>query len=480
MKPTGTGSIEIAPTNVGTMDNMTIGATTPKAITGTTITATTFSGSGASLTSIPNSALVNSAITINGTSTSLGGSISVGTVTSVTGTSPVVSSGGATPAISMPAATTSVSGYLTSTDWTTFNGKQPAGTYVTSVAATSPVTSSGGTTPTIAMPAATTSVSGYLTSADWTTFNNKGNGTVTSVTGTAPVVSSGGATPAISMPAATGSVNGYLTSTDWTTFNNKGAGTVTSVAATVPSFLSISGSPITTSGTLALSYSGTALPVANGGSGQTSYTDGQLLIGNTTGNTLTKATLTAGTGISITNGAGSITVASTASSGSFVRVGGGTLIAASAITVDGCFTSTYKNYRIYINTIYAGTDDTDAFLQFRASGSTNSTSNYVYQTNYINAAVNAGTAASSTGATSFTLYDNMDNLGPFVGWLEILNPQVTDLTEGQWFLYANDGSNRKQMLGFGFQNQATSFDGFTLTLSAGTLTGTYDIYGMAR
>lgn len=52
--------------------------------------------------------------------------------------------------------------------------------------------------------------------------------------------------------------------------------------------------------------------VANGGTGQTSYTNGQLLIGNTTGNTLTKATLTAGTGISVTNGAGSITIASTA------------------------------------------------------------------------------------------------------------------------------------------------------------------------
>ena len=55
-----------------------------------------------------------------------------GTVTSVTGTSPVVSSGGATPAISMPAATTSVDGYLTSTDWTTFNNKQPAGSYLVS------------------------------------------------------------------------------------------------------------------------------------------------------------------------------------------------------------------------------------------------------------------------------------------------------------------------------------------------------------
>ena len=49
-----------------------------------------------------------------------------GTVTSVTGTAPVVSSGGATPAISMAAATTSVNGYLTSTDWNTFNNKSPA------------------------------------------------------------------------------------------------------------------------------------------------------------------------------------------------------------------------------------------------------------------------------------------------------------------------------------------------------------------
>jgi len=49
-----------------------------------------------------------------------------GYVTSVTGTSPIVSSGGTTPAISIPAATTSVNGYLTSTDWNTFNGKQAA------------------------------------------------------------------------------------------------------------------------------------------------------------------------------------------------------------------------------------------------------------------------------------------------------------------------------------------------------------------
>ena len=59
----------------------------------------------------------------------------------------------------------------------------------------------------------------------------------------------------------------------------------------------------------------TDLAVADGGTGQGSYTNGQLLIGNTTGNTLAKGTLTAGTGISITNAAGAITVANTASAG---------------------------------------------------------------------------------------------------------------------------------------------------------------------
>ena len=48
-----------------------------------------------------------------------------------------------------------------------------------------------------------------------------------------------------------------------------GSGTVTSVAASVPGFLTIGGSPVTTSGTLAITYSGTALPTSNGGTGST-------------------------------------------------------------------------------------------------------------------------------------------------------------------------------------------------------------------
>jgi hypothetical protein len=66
-------------------------------------------------------------LSTNGTDTSWIAVSGSGTVTSVTGTAPVsVATGTTTPVISMAAATTSVNGYLTSTDWNTFNGKQNA------------------------------------------------------------------------------------------------------------------------------------------------------------------------------------------------------------------------------------------------------------------------------------------------------------------------------------------------------------------
>lgn len=57
------------------------------------------------------------------------------------------------------------------------------------------------------------------------------------------------------------------------------------------------------------------LPVNKGGTGQSTYTDGQLLIGNTATGGLSKATLTAGSNVTITNGNGTITIASTGGGG---------------------------------------------------------------------------------------------------------------------------------------------------------------------
>jgi len=91
-----------------------------------------------------------------------------------------------------------------------------------------------------------------------------------------------------------------------------GSGSVTSVDATVPSFLSVTGGPITSSGTLAITYSGTALPVANGGTGQITASaafnalspitaTGDLIIGNGT-NSATRLAIGANNYVLTSNG----------------------------------------------------------------------------------------------------------------------------------------------------------------------------------
>jgi hypothetical protein len=90
----------------------------------------------------------------------------------------------------------------------------------------------------------------------------------------------------------------------WTTVSGSGTAGVSSFSTGTTGLTPSAAS----SGAVVL---GGTLAPTNGGTGQTTYTDGQLLIGNSTGNTLAKATLTAGSGVSITNGSGSITISST-------------------------------------------------------------------------------------------------------------------------------------------------------------------------
>ncbi len=77
----------------------------------------------------------------SGLNWSCGTDLNSGSVTSVTASLPLSSSGGAAPNITINQANGSTNGFLTSSDWTTFNGKQAAGNYVTEL--TGEVTVSG-------------------------------------------------------------------------------------------------------------------------------------------------------------------------------------------------------------------------------------------------------------------------------------------------------------------------------------------------
>jgi hypothetical protein len=236
-------------------------------------------GTMTAATTIPNAGLTNSSITINGNSISLGGTVNVGTVTSVaaltlgtsgTDLSSTVATGTTTPVITLnvPTASATNRGALSAADWSTFNSKQPAGTYVNSVTGTSPVVSSGGLNPAISMPAATTSVSGYLTSTDWNAFNGKqpAGAYVTSVSGTTGrITSTGGTTPVIDLASgiATAGTTGSSTLIPVVTIDTYGRvtsittaanpqGTVTSVSGTgTVNGITLTGT-VTSSGNLTL------------------------------------------------------------------------------------------------------------------------------------------------------------------------------------------------------------------------------------
>jgi len=190
-------------------------------------------------------------------------------ITISNGSSAVIGSG---TSISQHVADASHNGYLSSTDWTAFNSKG-SGT-VTSVSLTSPgvvytvsgspVTGSG----TLALNLVNQSANQFfagptngsavaptfraIVSSDLPTGNLTDVGTdgITITSGSNAVI---GAGTSISQQKSDASHNGYLSSTDWSTFNSKGSGTVTSVALTSPGVVyTVSGSPVTGSGTLAL------------------------------------------------------------------------------------------------------------------------------------------------------------------------------------------------------------------------------------
>jgi hypothetical protein len=179
----------------------------------------------------------------------------------------------------------------------------------------------------------TNAVLGAIQAADVPTLNQNTTGTASNVTGTVAIANGGtGATTAATARTNLGAttVGGNLftltnpSAITFPQFNadntvsaltasafrtaigaGTGGGSVTSVAATVPSFLSISNSPITTSGTLAFGLSGTALPTTSGGTGLTSFTANGVVYASSTSALATGSALTFnGSQLGIVNGAG--------------------------------------------------------------------------------------------------------------------------------------------------------------------------------
>jgi len=141
--------------------------------------------------------------------------------------------------------------------------------YVTAVTGTAPVVSSGGTTPAISMPVATASVDGYLDNADWTIFNNKQNAITLTTTGTSGASTLVGST--LNIPNYSTDLSGYVPYTGATANVNLGTYDLTAdvITGATGSFASSGGSD-----TFAINHSsgsGIALNITKGGNGEGLY-----------------------------------------------------------------------------------------------------------------------------------------------------------------------------------------------------------------
>ncbi len=219
-----------------------------------------------------------------------------GTVTSVTATSPITSSGGATPniALSNTAVTPATYGDSTHVSQITVDAKGRL-TAASNVA----IALTGGTVTTTGSPA-----SGNLTKFSGATSITNGD-----LSG--DVTTSGTLAATLTNTAVTPGTYGDSTHVAQVTIDSKGRATAAANVA-----IAATGTVTHTSGALTLNE----LVVGNGSADikTVAATDGQIPIGKTSDGSVTLATLTAGANITITNSAASVTIAANAGSGSWI------------------------------------------------------------------------------------------------------------------------------------------------------------------
>jgi len=159
-------------------------------------------------------------------------------------------------------------------------------------------------------------------------------------------------------------------------------------------------------------------------------------------------------------------------SGSVDTNGAVTFSGASSISLNGCFTSSYTNYKLKFK--LTNTSQNDIVFRLRSGTTDNSTTNYNYQG--FTAISTTLTGFKSTGATYG--YFGYAEVGSHFFETDIFSPQETEYTGTQCNeIRRGEGTNMSILLATSNFGATTSFDGITIYPLSGTITGTARVYG---
>jgi len=162
----------------------------------------------------------------------------------------------------------------------------------------------------------------------------------------------------------------------------------------------------------------------------------------------------------------------TAAGSDFVKITTQSFNASSAVNVNDVFSSTYKNYKVFLN-LATGSGAVNVQLRLRVSGADNTTTNYAYQRMILGATTFNNFRA--TGDAFGTICDaNTSNSNQEITFF---NPFESKLTYFYAF-GAIDASSPSIQQWFNGFNATTSFTGFTVYPAGGTITGEVTVYGM--
>lgn len=166
--------------------------------------------------------------------------------------------------------------------------------------------------------------------------------------------------------------------------------------------------------------------------------------------------------------------ATTSNGGALIKITAQSFSGSSAVNVNDVFSSTYKNYKVMLN-LTSSAAGINCNYRMRVSGADNTTSNY--STQVLNATGSSVSGSRNTGVSTGEIVD-IKNVNANQE-ITFFNPFATELTyvysEGNW----EAGAPIVQIRASGF-NATTSFTGFSILPTSGTITGSLIVYGLAN